>query len=85
MKTQRSDHGMDLDGMFSGRNAGEHDYRGVARSGNMGNKAPVSDYPVVSGLGGGMGDVAVTVDTSTIVMGIGAVGLGLLLWYKFGR
>lgn len=31
----RSNISMDLDGALAGRNAGEHDYRQVARSGNL--------------------------------------------------
>lgn len=85
MKTQRSDHSMELDGMFAGRagaGSGEGNYRDVARSGNMGGSmAPVKNLPIVSGLGA----VDVTVDTSTILMGLAAVGLGVVLYMKFGR
>ncbi len=85
MQTKRSDHGMELDGMFAGRNAGEFNYREIARSGNMGgSKAPVRDLPVLSGVSG-LNGVDVTVDTSTILMGILAIGAGVALWYKFGR
>lgn len=78
----RTNHGMDLDGALANRNAGEHDYREIARSGNM---APgLAPRPV--GNNGMFGDdfsLAALDQKSLLTVGLG-VAIAYAAWKKWG-